>query len=180
MAQEQVPFNWKDAEILDFKVMNEDWQLYELSDHSKLKIKLVLTQVWRGRTQVHPLTGEPLYMWNTINAVSLLSFPEELRGQTTSATITPEMMAQNIERSVDYELSGRQDEWNVYNLSDNSVLRLRLNLSAVMRTKLRGLAGEPVYTIGTGMPNFRLKVPEELVRKPKTQTVGDTKGQLYG
>jgi hypothetical protein len=180
MAQVQLPFNWKDAEILNFKVVNEDWQLYELSDKSQLRIKLVLTQVWKGRTQVNLMTGEPLYMWNTINAVSLLSFPEELRGQPTTTPITPEMLGQNIEKPVDYELSGKQDEWNVYNLSDGSVLRLRLNLTSITRTKVRGAAGEPIYSIGTGLPNYRMKVPDELIKKPTSQMPTKAKDQLYG
>jgi len=176
----QVPFNWKDAKIVDFKVMNEDWQTYKLSDESSLKVKLVLTQVWRSRNQVNPMTGEPLYMWNTINALALLSFPEELRGQPSAGAITPEVVAQNFDKPVDFELSGKQDEWSVYNLTDKSVLRLRLNITTITRTKLRGAAGEPIYNVAGGVPNYRLKVADELIRKPKGQTLPDAKSQAYG
>jgi hypothetical protein len=178
VAQVQIPFNWRDAEIVDFRVMNEDWQTYELSDESRLKVKLVLTQVWRARTQVNPITGEPLYMWNTLNALSLLSFPETLRGQSTTMQITPEIVAQNIDRPVDFEIVGKEDEWNVYNLMDTSVLRLRLNITGISRTKLRGQAGEPVYSVATGTPNYRIKIAESLIRKPPSQP--SSKSQVYG
>jgi hypothetical protein len=180
MSQAQIPFDWKEAQVIDFKVMNEDWQTYELSDKSQLKVKMILTQVWRAKTQVNPMTGEPLYMWNTINALALLSFPETLRGQSTTGQITPQMIAQNIEHTVDFEMLGKQNEWNVYNLTDGSVLRLRLNITGVSRTKLRGLAGEPIYNVATGVPNYRLTVAENLIRMPSGQTSSKSQGQLYG
>jgi hypothetical protein len=174
------PFDWKNAEIVDFKVMNEDWQIYKLSDESVLKVKLILTQVWRSRNQVNPITAEPLYMWNTMNTLALLSFPENLRGQPSAIPITPELVAQSFDRPVDFELSGKQDEWNVYNLTDTSVLRLRLDITTITRTKLKGAAGEPIHSVAGGLPNYRLKVADELIKKPKGQAMPDAKSQAYG
>lgn len=164
--------------MVDFRVMNEDWQYYKLSDEAKIKIKLILGQAWRSRTQYNPMTGEPLYMWNTQNLVSLVSFPAELRGQPSNLPITPEVVAQSIDQPVDFEASGKQDEWNVYNLTDGSILRLRLNLTSVFRTKLRGQAGEPVYSVSSGPPNYRLKVAGNLVKKPSVPPA--SKSPAYG
>jgi hypothetical protein len=173
----QAEFNWKDAELVDFRVMNEGWQYYNLSDGTKLKVKLLLGQVWRSRSQYNPMTGEPLYMWNTQNLVSLASFPAQLRGQTSGLPITPEIIAQNIDQAVDFEASGKEEEWSVYNLADESVLRLRSNITSISRTKLRGQAGEPIYNVATGPPNYRLKVASNLVKKP---SVPPSKSSAYG
>ena len=177
----QVEFNWKDSELVDFTVKNEDWQTYTLSDGSKLRVKLVLTQVWRSRNQVNPMTGEPLYMWNSQNLVALTSFPEQFRSQPTSIQITQDIIAQSIEQTVDFDIVGKQDEWSVYNLTDGSVLRLRMNVTGISRTKIRGQAGEPLYSVLSGPPNYRLKVAEKLIRKTKpTSMIPKSKSATYG
>jgi hypothetical protein len=171
-------FNWKDAEIVDFKVVNEGWQYYNLSDEARVKVKLVLVQVWRSRSQYNSMTGEPYYWWNTQNTVSIVSFPEKLRGQASSLPLTPEALAKSIEQVVDFEASGKEEEWNVYNLTDESILRLRLNLTSISRTKLRGKAGEPIYGVSGGLPNFRLKVASKLIKKPSVPP--PTTSSAYG
>jgi hypothetical protein len=176
----EVQFDWKSAELVDFKVMNEDWQCYTLSDQSRIRVKLILVQVWRSKVH-NPLSGEPLYSWNTQNALALVSYPNTLLGQPTAIQITPETIAQNVEQTVDFDLSGKQDEWSSYTLDDESKLRLRLNLTSVYRTKLRGQAGEPVYSISTGLPNYRLTVSPSLIEKSKIGTVrADSKSPAYG
>jgi hypothetical protein len=165
---------------VDFKATNEDWQYYNLSDGSKIRVKLVLGQVWRSKTQQNPISGEPLYVWNSQNVVAIVSYPDSLRGQPTAIQMTAEAIAQNVEQTVEFELSGKQDEWGSYNLNDGSKLRLRLNLTSVYRTKFRGQAGEPIYSISTGLPNYRLTVAPSLIRKPPSPTPSSSKSQVYG
>lgn len=177
----QVEFDWKDAELVDFKVLNEDWQYYNLSDKSRIRVKLVLGQVWRSTSQYNPITGEPFYVWNSQNIMALVSYPSELRGQPSNVPITPEVVAQNIDQNVEFEASGKQDEWSSYTLTDGSKLRLRLNLTSISRTKLKGQAGEPVYNVSGGQPNYRLTVAQSLIKKPDKQiTSPNTKSSVYG
>ena len=174
-----IEFNPPDAEIVDFKVISEDWQYYKLSDGTKMKMKLLLTQVLRARNQVDQ-TGQPLYSWNTQLLMSVVSIGEGLKGTPTPIQITPEVVASNFEATVDFEPIGKQDEWAVYNLSDETVLRLRLNLNAVSRSKLRGPLGDPMYSVSAGMPNYRIKVHPELVKKPVISSSSKSPSHTYG
>jgi hypothetical protein len=174
----QVGFNWKDAEIVDFKVVSEDWKHYALSDGAKLKIKLVLGQVWRSPSQHDPLTGEPLYMWNAHHLTSLVSFPAQLRGQPSNIPVTPQAVEENFDQAVGFEILGK-DEWNVYNFTDGTILQVRPSLISVSRTRLRGQAGEPVYDAAGGPPDCTLKVPENLIKKPEARS-SSTKSPAYG
>lgn len=160
-------FDWKHCLAVDFKVVREDWQKFTLSDRAILKVKPVLTGIWRAKDQVNPITQEPLYSWNTFKHVRVVSYPQEYSGEQTTVPITPELLAQSIEETVDFESVGKDDEWSVYNLFDGTVLRLRLNITAISRTKFHGPTGEPLYSLATGQDNYRIKVAINLIQKPR-------------
>jgi len=157
-------FNGVDAEIVDFKVQAEDWQYYDLSDGSRLKLKLILTQVLRSRSQVNDV-GEPIYSWNAPIFLSIVSCPANLRSQPTDVPVTLDRVADSIEVEVDFERMDKNDAWNVYALADGTSLQLKPKINSIARTKLKGQAGEPVYTVATGNPTYKLKVSDKLVRK---------------
>ena len=157
-------FNTVDAEMVDFKVEDEHWQYYNLSDGSKLKLKLVLTQVLRSRNQVNAL-GEPIYSWNAPIFLSIVSCPNSLRSQPTNTPMTPDRIADNIDIEVDFEKVNKNDEWNVYALTDGTTLQLKPKVNGIARTKLKGQAGEPVYTVATGNPVYKVKISNDLIRK---------------
>ncbi len=169
----QNEFNSVDAELVDFKVENEDWQYYDLSDGSKLKIKLVLTQVLRSRKQVNE-QGEPIYSWNAPTFLSIVSFSESMRGQPTDTPVTPDRITDSVDAEVDFEKVSKNDAWNVYDLSDGTELQLKLKINAIARTKLKGQAGEPIYTVATGMPRYKIKVANNLRNKSRNNAVSPT------
>jgi hypothetical protein len=163
MSQE---FNTVDAELVDFKVEGEYWQYYDLSDGSKLKLKLVLTQVLRSRDQVNEL-GEPIYSWNAPTFLSIVSCPSSLRSQPTNTPVTPDRIADSIDVEVEFEKASKNDEWNVYALTDGTTLQLKPKVKGIARTKLKGQAGEPIYTVTTGNPVYKVKISNDLIRKRK-------------
>jgi hypothetical protein len=182
MDSQVVPFDWKSCEIVDFRVMTEDWQTLKLSDGSVLKARLVLTVVCRSTNQFNPMTGEPLYWWNTLKPTRLVSYPPEYRGDPTTTRITPALIAQNINENVDYETIGKQNEWSVYSLSDKSIMRLRLNITGVARTTFHAPTGEPFYSFMTGPDNYNIKVASDLIQKRQASasTVSkETKSHAY-
>jgi hypothetical protein len=176
----EIVFSWKDAIIVDFKVMKEEWQRYSLSDGSVLRAKLVLTSVYRTQTQTNPI-GEPLYSWNFALPLpaALVSYPEKFKGEQTTTPITSETLVKNVDESVDFEMQGTQDEWNVYNLKDGTVLRVRLNITGIQRTTFHGATGEPLYNISTGPPNYRIKINQSLIKKTKLAATS-SKSSVYG
>lgn len=75
MQREEVLF---DGEEVDFENRKEDWNIYELSDGSILKVKLVLLNVVRSRDKYDPL-GKPIYGVTSQNIVRVLKVSEDLR-----------------------------------------------------------------------------------------------------
>jgi len=175
----QATFNWKEAELVDFTVNHEDWQYYKLSDGSRMKIKLVLGNIWRSTNQFDTL-GQPNYIWTSQNIFALASFPAMLRGTPSSKPVTPELIAQNMDEAVSFEPFGKQDKWNFYSLNDGSKLRLRPNITSIARTKIKGQGGEPFYSISAGPPNYNMTVARALIRKSTGQTFRETKSHAYG
>ena len=69
---------------VDFQVIKEDWNEYDLSDGTKLKVKLVLVDVLRF-PRYNPI-GEPIYQIMSQNVVKTAYVPEELKQKQKPAT----------------------------------------------------------------------------------------------
>lgn len=67
-----------EGDEVDFDVINEDWNVYQLKDGSTLKVKLVLAGVIRVRNQYDPI-GNPVYMINSTNVVRVTDVPPDLK-----------------------------------------------------------------------------------------------------
>jgi len=151
-------------DLLDFNVEREAWLYYTLSDASRFKFKLVLTQVAKSRTHVNP-AGEPIYHYSSTSLFGLVSFPNELRKPPSTGNVTKKRLMKSLDEQVTFSLDTGQDTWNVYRFEDETVLKITPVLKSVLRMKLRGPIGEPIYTINSHQ-DFRLKVPSNLVKKP--------------
>lgn len=145
-------------DLLDFDVQREAWLYYKLSDESRLKFKLVLTQVAKSRSKVNPTTGEPVYQMISEKLSWLVSFTDRLRKPPSSGNVTKKRLSKSMEEEVSFNLEPNQDVWNTYRLEDEVILQITPVIQRVVRTKLRGLAGEPVYVTTSGQ-EFKLKVP---------------------
>src|SRR3989454_5045046 len=81
--------------------------------------------------------------------------------------------------SVDFERVGLE-RWNVYELSDGSVLRAKLEVTGILRTDKYGPDGDPLYIV-SNQPIPRLKVAEALVKKQKATKQQDSSPKgIYG
>jgi len=80
---------------------------------------------------------------------------------------------------VDFERVG-VEKWNVYELSDGSVLRAKLEITGILRTDKYGPDGEPLYVVNAQMIP-RIKVPENLIKRQQQlpRQERDRKG-MYG
>lgn len=150
-------------DLLDFNVQREAWLYYKLSDESRCKFKLALTEVAKLRNQVNA-AGEPIYQFRTQNLFALVSFSNALRKPPSSGNVTKKRASKSLEEQVGFNLESGQDVWNVYRFADETVLQISPVLKNVLRTKLRGTVGQPIYAL-TSNQDFRLKVPGNLVRK---------------
>lgn len=67
----------KDAERVDVQQSSEQWNEYLLADGSVIRLKAVVTDVWRIVDE-YDKEGDPVYVVNSRNVVTVTS-PDELR-----------------------------------------------------------------------------------------------------
>jgi hypothetical protein len=85
-----VPFTPEDiaeADDIDFKETEENWNVYKLKDGTTLKVKLIVTGV--KRLKKHNPDGTPIYLVNSQNIVRTLDIPKDLMAKQKASTFKP-------------------------------------------------------------------------------------------
>jgi len=174
LAQAQVDLTKADA--VEFSMKDEPWVKYKLEDGTSLFGRLIITKIFRG-TDYDP-TGQPVYAWSSQNLFTTIS-PKTLKSTPTNPP--PTSLDPNVVSTthVDFERVG-VEKWNVYELSDGSVLRAKLEITGIMRTDKYGPDGEPLYVVNAQMIP-RIKVPESLIkRQPQLPRQDRERKGMYG
>ena len=174
MAQAQVDLTKADA--VEFSMKDEPWVKYKLEDGTSLFGRLIITKIFRG-TDYDP-TGQPVYAWSSQNLFTTIS-PKTLKSTPTNPP--PTSLDPNVVSTthVDFERVG-VEKWNVYELSDGSLLRAKLEITGIMRTDKYGPDGEPLYVVNAQMIP-RIKVPLTLIRRQPQAPRQDREPKgLYG
>ena len=76
-----------DSLDLDFTEIEEHWNVYQLSDGTKLKVKLVIRGVKR-LNQFEP-DGTPVYLINSMNVVRAIDIPAEIKAKPKKSSMPP-------------------------------------------------------------------------------------------
>ena len=174
MSDEEEAIAKTSGEVVDFKVLREDWSDYRLADGTILKARLVVTKV--VRTDEHdPATGEPLYVFSRATALSTIC-GKELKGPPSSMP-SPQEMKASITEVVDFESTEKAEKWNVYSLADGSELRVKLEVTKVSKTSLFDDMGDPVYFV-VSENIVRVRSPQNLFVKP-SRTEGRAAPDIY-
>jgi hypothetical protein len=132
-------------EELEFEVIREPWNEYELPDHSILKTKHVLTRVFRKVTN-----GEVGYEFDTQSITRISFVPEEVKGKPAERDYAPEELRSSI-IDEDVKYVTRLEEWNEYILDDGTKLKLKFTVSKVSKTDKFDRRGEPIYIVEYAM-----------------------------
>jgi hypothetical protein len=72
---------------LDFTEVEEHWNVYQLSDGTKLKIKLIIRGVKR-LNQFEP-DGTPVYLINSMNVVRAVDIPDTVKAKPKKSSMPP-------------------------------------------------------------------------------------------
>lgn len=73
---------------LDFREVEEHWNIYQLEDGSLLKVKLVLIGV--KRLKKYNPDGTPIYLINSQNIVRVVRIPPELKAKPREPSLKPQ------------------------------------------------------------------------------------------
>ncbi|GBC72918.1 hypothetical protein HRbin04_00313 [archaeon HR04] len=146
---------------IDFEVLNEPWNVYELSDGSRLRTRLVLLNVLN--TGQYDDLGKPIYQ--TANTtLFVVRAPKELKGPPTIPLPDPSEL---LDYAIDVSISRHVvDAWNIYSLENGAKLKMKLIITSIKRSSKYDPFGEPIYVISS-QPVIDLDVPKTLLRKIK-------------
>jgi len=72
---------------LDFTEVEEHWNVYQLSDGTKLKVKLIVRGVKR-LSQFEP-DGTPVYLINSMNVVRAVDIPDSVKAKPKKSSMPP-------------------------------------------------------------------------------------------
>jgi len=146
------PLEPKDIEVLDFEVIEEHWNEYELDDNTKLRGRAVLSRVARPR--LGAVAGQYDLSFNPIFTVTA---PPNQRGKPGPPLTPEEFVVKQEDISSGLKIPVRpithSEPWNIYRIEKTmDIFQAKLVVSAVYRVKDRfDQFGEPAYVIQHGM-----------------------------
>ena len=143
---------------LEFEVIDEHWNVYLLSDGTKLREKHVLLSI--VRTDDFDALGRPIYQPFFYTLLVVLA-PEELRGEPSNVVYSMRTLANaetvpvRVEKVV-------FDEPNIYKLEDGTVASFKIAITSIKRSlKYYDHLGMPFYILETSIePSF--EIPKSL------------------
>jgi len=143
---------------LEFEVIDEHWNVYLLSDGTKLREKHVLLSI--ARTDMYDALGRPVYQPFLFTFFVPLA-PEELRGEPSSVAPSPRALVEAGTEAVRIE-KVLYEEPNIYRLEDGTVASFKIAITSIKRSlKFFDPFGMPVYIVeSTVAPSF--EIPKSL------------------
>lgn len=141
-----------DFTILDFKVLKEYWDAYELSDDTKLKSRVILTGVKKSETN-----PSKEYEFD-FQSVQSFIFSSKSKGASHNKLYTKEVLDSSYNKEISY--STLSEKWNEYLLEDDIKVKLKNTIAGVTKSDIFLQNGDPIY-------NVKIRVLSKIVR-PKT------------
>ncbi len=131
---------------MDFDVLSEPWNVYQLEEGPILKIKYVLTRVLKRRED----GGRYSYAFKGQNVLAFSHVPPKLKGEPSREFYSPmELQASIVNESVRYTTIA--EEWNEYLAEDGTSIRVKLTVVKVSRTNKKDMDGDPIYLVQTSL-----------------------------
>jgi hypothetical protein len=116
---------------LDFMVTREDWCRYDLSDNAILKVKVVLTRVFKHQGQLYS-DFQPIYVILTNE-----------RGTPDSNIKSLQELQSSIVTGVPFTTITQ--DWNEYVVDDGTTIRIQPIVTKVVKTSKFDSKGFPIY-----------------------------------
>jgi len=140
---------------LDYDVVREPWNRYELESGSILRTKYVLNGLTK-QLQEGDKTG---YSAKGQNIVTLSHIPFDKRGRPAERPYSPpEIQSAIINEDVRY--TTLREEWNEYVAEDGARVRVKLTVVRVASTSLYNMEGGPIYHVNSSVM-VQIKPPKK-------------------
>lgn len=131
-------------EDIDFKVLNEKWNVYDLGDGITIKTKLVLGKILAPPGV--PLEYSKEFRFQAKPLISIYA-PTSKKGEPYTLPLTSDVIEESIIEDIDPKPI--EEYTNEYELKHGIIVRLKLMLTRVSLTDKFSADGSPVFAIGT-------------------------------
>lgn len=127
---------------INFEIIKEPWNEYQLTDDSVLKTRTILKKVERITE------GQKISFAIDAQTLTVVHADSSLKGDRNPNPISVEQMNNAIElRDMNYSTIAQ--EFNEYHLDDGTKIKIYTNVTEISRTSLKDAKGDPVYIISS-------------------------------
>lgn len=129
----------KDYENLDFEVLKEDWNEYEIEDGNQLRVKFVMVKIIRKK-----IVGGYDFRFSTNNVVGF--FSKKIR-EPADRKYTPEEIFSSIIKT-NMECKPIKEVWNKYLIKkDKSTIEVKIVITDIQKSDKIDDFGDPNYLV---------------------------------
>lgn len=129
-----------EARLIEFEILKEPWNKYQLHDNSVLKTRTILKSV-RRITQ----KSEVQYQIDA-QSLTVVHADPDLRGSPNPNQISNDEILKNIEME-DMRYDSLAQESNEYQLDDGTKIKIHNNVTSISRSSLKDQYGDPIYSV---------------------------------
>lgn len=126
--------------LIEFEIIKEPWNKYQLHDNSVLKTRTILKSV-RRITQ----KNEMQYIVDA-QSLTVVHADPALSGRPNTTQISNDEILKNIEKE-DMRYDSLAQESNEYRLDDGAKIKIHNNITSVSRASLKDQHGDPIYSV---------------------------------
>jgi len=127
---------------IDFEIIKEPWNKYQIQDNSILRTRTILKKVERT------IEGEKISFSIDAQTLTVIDADSNLKGMPSNKPITKDEIQKSVEKD-DMRYDTLAQEFNEYQLDDGTKIKIYTNVTKISRTSLKDVKGDPVYMISS-------------------------------
>ena len=125
---------------IEFNIIKEPWNKYEISDNSILKTRTILKKVERI------INGDQIGFNIDAQTLTVIHADSTLKGTPNTRPITKQELQKSIDKP-DMRYNTLAQEFNEYELDDGTKIKIFTNVTSISRTTLKDRTGDPIYNV---------------------------------
>ena len=130
----------EEGRCIEFEIIKESWNKYQLQDNSVLKTRIVLKSVRRTTKE-----NAAQYLVDTQTFTIVYADPT-LRGNANPNRVSNHEILSSMEVE-DMHYDGLAQDSNEYKLDDGTKIKIHNNIASISRSSLKDRHGDPIYSV---------------------------------
>jgi hypothetical protein len=145
---------------LDFKVMKEFWDMYQLADGTRLKNRVILTGVKKLINDSKRIIDNSSDKGNEyefdFQSIQSFIFSNKSKGNSHTKTYTKQELESSYKIETPFNIIS--EKWNEYTINDDGTrLKLKSTVTQIQKSDIVLQNGDPIY-------NVRIKILSKIIR----------------